>query len=134
LYQTPPIQQANLYGKQLHLIANPFIAPPPPTLHVTADDTSPPGLIESTGIVNFSLLHPRKEHNMPDLILPRGRDPIAGYDDPDLLAGMFPTQFPLGNGLNITAALSNHTSLGGWGLRRLRLAKNVSTPINKNSL
>jgi Helitron helicase-like domain at N-terminus/AAA domain len=116
---TNPVSQilqetASFEDHPAHLIANPSASPYPRHFHATTDDKSPPVLIESTGVVDFSgsaisghssvanavynLLRPRNEHDLPDLILPRGRDPIGEYDNPNLLPGMFPTLFPFGTG------------------------------------
>jgi hypothetical protein len=40
----------------------------------------------------------KKPANMPDLVIPRGSEPVAEYNNPKLFPGMFPTLFPYGIG------------------------------------
>ncbi|KAG8840489.1 hypothetical protein FRB91_006035 [Serendipita sp. 411] len=107
-------ESASFEGHPAVLLSRSTLDPPGPSNHTTEDDCAPPVLIETTGVVDFSgssinghssianaiynLLRPRHEGDPPDLILPRRRDPIGKYDNPDLLPGMFPTLFPCGSG------------------------------------
>jgi Helitron helicase-like domain at N-terminus/AAA domain len=96
--------------------ANPFSLAADNTTHIhaTSEDDEIPTIIESTGAIDFdgtavsghssiatavfNLLRPRRDTDLPDILLPRGEDPISEYDNPTLLPGMFPTLFPFGSG------------------------------------
>jgi hypothetical protein len=107
-------ETASFEAHPANVIAEPSSTLPLSKTHSTADDDTSPVLIESTGVVDFNgsaisghssvanavynLLRPRHEGELPDLILPRGKDPIGEYDNPNLLPGMFPTLFPHGSG------------------------------------
>jgi Helitron helicase-like domain at N-terminus/PIF1-like helicase len=76
--------------------------------------TTPEHVIESTGVIDFdgtsfsglsatatamfNLVTSFEEQNRPNLVLPRAREFVKDYDNPDLMPGMFPTLFPNGRG------------------------------------
>jgi len=81
--------------------------PPPPDQCTTKHDV----FIEHTGVYDADntmtpprrslasgLRNLKKSQNTPDLVIPRGSDPIPEYNNPSLFPGMFPSLFPYGLG------------------------------------